>query len=98
MLSDLRESGRIEEDADLVLMIYRDEYYDKNSPQRGYAELLIRKNRDGETGTIPLLAKLHVMRFESCEGLPNVSQAKPGGTTIDFSNYRDGKTAAAGGD
>lgn len=98
VLSDLRESGRIEEDADLVLMLYRDDYYNANSPAKGYAELLIRKNRDGETATVPLLARLAVMRFESCEGLPDAPKAKSSEPVIDFSNYSDRKTAAAGGD
>jgi replicative DNA helicase len=98
VLSDLRESGRIEEDADLVLMLYRDDYYNANSPAKGYAELLIRKNRDGETASVPLLAKLAVMRFESCEGLPNAANEKSFEPAIDFGIYADRKTAAAGGD
>lgn len=98
MLSDLRDSGRIEEDADLVLMLYRDEYYNHSSPHRGYAELLIRKNRDGETGIVPLRSMLHIMRFESCEGLPNATRTITSGAAIDFSNYTDRKTQAAGGD
>lgn len=96
LLSDLRDSGRIEEDADVVLMIYRDEYYNEASPHRGYAELLIRKSRDGETGMVPLRAKLNIMRFESCEGLPHV-ESKPSRTVRDFSEFTDRKTAAAGG-
>lgn len=98
VLSDLRESGRIEEDADLVLMLYRDDYYNANSPAKGYAELLIRKNRDGETATVPLLARLAVMRFESCEALPDASNSKSFEPVIDFSQYTDRKTAAAGGE
>ena len=98
VLSDLRESGRIEEDADLVLMLYRDDYYNANSPAKGYAELLIRKNRDGETTSVPLLAKLAVMRFESCEGLPDApAKTKSFEPAIDFGSYADRKSAAAGG-
>ncbi|MEH2373453.1 replicative DNA helicase [Nostoc sp.] len=55
MLSDLRDSGRIEEDADLVLGLYRDEYYNPDSPDRGVAEVIILKNRNGQTGTVKLL-------------------------------------------
>ncbi|MEM6399814.1 MAG: replicative DNA helicase [Cyanobacteria bacterium P01_D01_bin.116] len=55
MMSDLRESGRIEEDSDLVLLLYRDEYYHPDTPDRGVAEVLIAKNRGGPTGTIKLL-------------------------------------------
>lgn len=98
VLSDLRESGRIEEDADLVLMLYRDDYYNPNSPAKGCAELLVRKNREGETGVIGLLAKLNVMRFEYCGDLPNANKSKPSSDLIDFGSYADRKTAAAGGD
>jgi len=48
-LSDLRESGQIEQDADLVLFLYRDDYYDENSPAKGMAEVIAAKNRHGET-------------------------------------------------
>lgn len=52
ILSDLRESGAIEQDADMVMFVYRDEVYFPNSDQQGIGEILIRKNRDGETGSI----------------------------------------------
>lgn len=52
LLSDLRESGAIEQDADVVVMLYRDEVYDKDSQYKGTAELLVRKNRHGATGDI----------------------------------------------
>ncbi len=54
MLSDLRESGSIEQDADIVAFIYRDEYYNEHSTEKGTAELIVRKHRNGETGTIKL--------------------------------------------
>lgn len=50
-LSDLKDSGDIEQDADVVVMLYRDEYYNPDTPDRGVAELLIRKNRNGPTGS-----------------------------------------------
>ena len=54
MLSDLRESGAIEQDADLVCFIYRDDYYNPDSDEKGIAELIIAKNRHGEPGTAKL--------------------------------------------
>ena len=54
MLSDLRESGAIEQDADEVLFLYRDEYYNENSPDKGIAECIVSKNRHGEVGTVKL--------------------------------------------
>lgn len=54
MLSDLRDSGDIEQDADLVMFIYRDEYYNPTTDRKGFAEVIIAKNRNGETGTVEL--------------------------------------------
>ncbi|MER3412131.1 MAG: replicative DNA helicase [Thermoleophilia bacterium] len=54
ILSDLRESGSIEQDADLVLFIYRDEYYDPDSDQQGLAEIHLAKHRNGPTGVVKL--------------------------------------------
>ncbi|HYX15642.1 MAG TPA: replicative DNA helicase [Nostoc sp.] len=65
MLSDLRDSGRIEEDADIVLGLYRDEYYSPDSLDRGIAEVSILKNRQGATGTIKLLFEPHFTRFKN---------------------------------
>ena len=54
MLSDLRESGAIEQDADIVMFIYRDDYYDDESEQKNIAEIIIAKNRHGATNTVEL--------------------------------------------
>ena len=54
MLSDLRESGAIEQDADQVLFLYRDDYYNENSEEKNVAEFIVAKNRHGETGTVKL--------------------------------------------
>lgn len=67
VMSDIREAGGAEQDADIVVMIYRDEYYNQQSTLKGYAELIVRKSRDGETGTTWARAVLSEMRFESCE-------------------------------
>ena len=55
MLSDLRESGSIEQDADIVLFLYRDAYYNKDNQQQNVSECIIAKNRHGETGTVNLI-------------------------------------------
>ena len=55
MLSDLRESGAIEQDADIVMFLYRDDYYNEDSDKKGIAEVIIAKHRGGSTGTIDLV-------------------------------------------
>lgn len=63
MLSDLRESGSIEQDADIVMFIYRDEYYNPESDKRGEAEIIIAKQRNGPVGTVELLYQSSITRF-----------------------------------
>lgn len=64
-LSDLRESGSLEQDADVVILLDRPDYNDEESPRAGEVDLVIAKNRNGETGTVTLAAQLHFSRFVS---------------------------------
>jgi replicative DNA helicase len=62
-LSDLRESGSIEQDADVVILLHRDDYYDKESARAGEADFIVAKHRNGPTDTITVAAQLHLSRF-----------------------------------
>lgn len=66
--SDLRDSGRIEEDADVILFPYRDEYYNPNTPDRGLMEIICTKQRGGRTGSIKLLFDGALSRIQSYAG------------------------------
>lgn len=84
LMSDLRETGEWEQSADVVAMIYRDEIYNPDSPDKGCAELIIRKQRGGKLGTVPLLFRGEYAKFESLSGglpswkLPKSSPRKRG--------------------
>ena len=67
MLSDLRESGAIEQDADVVMFIYRDDYYNHDTDRRGISEIIIAKQRNGPIGTVELAWLPEYTKFANLE-------------------------------
>jgi replicative DNA helicase len=63
VLSDLRDSGQLEQDSDIVILLHRDDYYDKESPRAGEADFIVAKHRSGPTDTVTVAAQLHLARF-----------------------------------
>jgi replicative DNA helicase len=67
ILSDLRESGALEQDADVVIFIYRDELYNENTERKNIADIIIAKHRNGPTGVVSLFFKKELAQFREAE-------------------------------
>lgn len=78
MLSDLRESGSIEQDADVIMLLYREEYYERENPDvKGKAEVIVGKNRNGPVGSASLRWESHIGRFSNLEDAQSQNPLPP---------------------
>lgn len=88
MMSDLRDSGAIEQDADIILMMYRDEYYNQKTAEKGIAEIIIGKQRMGETGIIKVLFQGEFSRFRNLTEEAKANLARNYQESIEAKNSR----------
>jgi len=101
IIADLRSSGSIEQDADVIVFIYRDEVYHKGSPDKGAAELIVAKQRGGATGTVRVRYRPWLFKFDDIANWDPPSAADPEeepSTARRFRSGSRGKDAAAGRD
>jgi replicative DNA helicase len=77
MLSDLRESGAIEQDADIVLFVYRDVVYNDNTPRPEACEMIVAKHREGETGKFEFITNSSLTRFSDENGITDIDKMSP---------------------
>jgi replicative DNA helicase len=97
MLSDLRESGNLEQDADLVMFIYRDDYYHEDSERQGEADLIISKHRNGALGTVPLSFQPEYPRFLGYERERQTAGAAVGAARAEARSGEDNVVSIASG-
>lgn len=102
MLSDLRESGAIEQDADMVMFLYRPEYYnlpadEDGLPTMGMAKVLLAKHRAGETGRLNLRFQGQYARFLNWDSSPTMGNAMPNNTSFDEGYFVDSKATSDNG-
>ncbi|MDQ2977759.1 MAG: replicative DNA helicase, partial [Acidobacteriota bacterium] len=76
-LADLRDSGSIEQDADVVIFLYREELYDRDTERKGIADVIVAKQRNGPTGDFPLVFLADHMTFANYAGQPGGQQEQP---------------------